>query len=87
MEKLETRKCQICQKKDVVKQFHSHNAVWSCLGQSPSERERRTNPKQYCALFTCSASTAFHIEVTCTMETAFSTLCVDSWQGEAKHDQ
>ena len=51
------------------------------------ERERRTNPKQYCALFTCSASTAFHIEVTCTMETAFSTLCVDSWQDEAKHDQ
>ena len=40
MEKLETRKCQICQKKDVVKQFYSHIAVWSCLGQSPSERER-----------------------------------------------
>ena len=32
-------------------------------------RERRSNLKQYFALFTCSASRAVHIEVTSTMET------------------
>ena len=37
----ETRKCQICQKIDAGKQFYAHIVVWSCLGQSPSEREGR----------------------------------------------
>ena len=32
-------------------------------------RYRRSNLKRYCALCTCFASTAVHIEVTCTMET------------------
>ena len=34
-------------------------------------REGRSNSMQYCALFTCSASTAVHIEGTCTIETVF----------------
>ena len=32
-------------------------------------RERRSSLKRHCALFTCFASRAVHIKVTCTMET------------------
>ena len=39
MKRLVTRKCQICQKKDVVKQLHTHIVLWTCLGCSSSERE------------------------------------------------
>ena len=39
MESLVTRKCQIYQKKDVVKQLHSLIVVWTCLGHSSLERE------------------------------------------------
>ena len=34
-------------------------------------RERRSNLKQYCGLFTFFVNRAVHIETTCTMETDF----------------
>ena len=62
MEGLVTRKCQICQKKD-VKELHSFIVGHFII------RERRVNLKQYCVLFTRFSSRAVRIEVTCTMET------------------
>ena len=48
-------------------------------------RQRRSNLKRCCALFTCFASRSVHIEITCTMKTdSLSKLCVDSWQDKAR---
>ena len=48
-------------------------------------RQRRSNLKRCCALFTCFASRSVHIEITCTMKTdSLSRLCVDSWQDKAR---
>ena len=70
VEGLVTRKCQICQKKDVKE-------LRSFIVGSFIIRERRANLKQYCVLFTSFSSRAVHIEVTCTMETDsfIQTLC------------
>ena len=45
MENLVTRKCQICQKKDFVKQPYSPIVMPTCFGRSASER--RSNLKRY----------------------------------------
>ena len=38
-------------------------------------RERRSNLKQYCALFNCFASRPVHIEVTCRIDSFIQALC------------
>ena len=71
VESLVTRKCQIYQKEALF----THCGV-DMFGPFII-RERRSSRKRYCALFTCFASRAVHIEEICTMEidSFIQTLC------------
>ena len=60
---------------DLLKERYCEAAPFTHYGvdmfASFTIRDRRSNHKQYCPLFTCFVSRAVHIEVNCTMETDF----------------
>ena len=69
---LDIKKWQIYQKIDALKPHHLLTVEWICLEDMFGHfviRERRLDLKQYCALFTCFASRAVHIEVANAMDT------------------
>ena len=67
---LDIKKWQIYQKIDALKHRHSLTVEWIYLDLFVI-RERRSDLKRYCALFTCFASRAAHIEVANAMDTYY----------------
>ena len=67
---LDIKKWQIYQKIDALKHHHLLTVKWICLDLFVI-RERRSDLKRYCALFTCFASRAAHIEVANAMDTYY----------------
>ena len=67
---LDIKKWQIYQKIDALKHHHLLTVKWICLDLFVI-RERRSDLKRYCALFTCFVSRAAHIDVANAMDTDY----------------